>query len=161
VSRSGASRKSSALRLGGVEVEVALEVELVELGHRGELLRARDRARELLVDPVVEDLVAGLRVGREALDDVVERALGVEHHRPELAVERERLDLAGVVPELLEAEGVGQALGRVDRHDGDLEAAGGHAQRDGGRRGRLADPARSGADADPLAVEHLGDVHTG
>ena len=89
VSRSGASRKSSALRDGGVsrtsDVEAPGAVELVELGHRGELLRAGDRARELLVDAVGEDLVARALVGREALDELVEGALGVEHHRPQLA----------------------------------------------------------------------------
>ena len=40
------------------QVVVALLVELVELGDRGELLRAGDRARELLVDAVGEHLVA-------------------------------------------------------------------------------------------------------
>ncbi len=39
-------------------VEAPGAVQLVELGDRRELLRAGDRARELLVDPVVEDLVA-------------------------------------------------------------------------------------------------------
>src|SRR4029078_6139493 len=38
------------------QVVGALLVELVQLGDRGELLGAGDRARELLVDPVLEDL---------------------------------------------------------------------------------------------------------
>ena len=91
VSRSGASRKSSALRDGGVSSTSTSKSpersQVVELGHRGELLRARDGAGELLVDAVGEDLVAGGLVGCEALDELVERALGVEHHRPQLAAD--------------------------------------------------------------------------
>ena len=67
------------------QVVVALLVELEQLRDRGELLRAGDRARELLVDPVLEDLLARRVVRREPLDHLVERALGVEHHRPQLA----------------------------------------------------------------------------
>ena len=56
VRRSGASRKSSALRDGGVSSTTtsqrAVAVQLVELGDGGELLRARHRARELAVDAV-------------------------------------------------------------------------------------------------------------
>ena len=48
-------------RVEDEDVEAPGAVELVELGHRGELLRARDRAGELLVDAVGEDLVARAR----------------------------------------------------------------------------------------------------
>ena len=66
-------------------VVAALAVELVELGHRAELLRAGDRARQLRVDAVAQHVVARRRVGRELGDQAVERRLRVEHHRPQLA----------------------------------------------------------------------------
>ena len=117
------------------QVEVALLVELVELGDRGELLRAGDRARELLVDPVGEHLVARALVRREVLDQLVERALGVEHHRPQLAAHLDAVrgealgvDQPRLVAELLEPERVGQPPRRVDRHHGDLQPALGHAR---------------------------------
>ena len=74
------------------QVVVALLVELEQLRDRGELLRAGDRAGELLVDPVLEDLLARRVVRREPLDHLVERALGVEHHRPQLARSRSKLE---------------------------------------------------------------------
>ena len=146
------------------QVVVALLVELVELGDRRELLRAGDRARELLVDPVAEDLVARRGVGRELLDHLVEGALGVEHHRPQLALhldpvgaEALGVDEPRLVAQLLHPERVGEALGGVDRDDRDPQPVGRHAHRERGRRGRLADAARAGADHDPLAVEQRDD----
>ena len=110
------------------QVVAALLVELVELGDRGELLRAGDRARELLVDPVAEDLVARRGVGRELLDHLVEGALGVEHHRPQLALhldpvgaEALGVDEPRLVAELLHPERVGEPLGGVDRDDRDAQ----------------------------------------
>ena len=118
------------------QVEAALLVELVELRDRRELLRAGDRARELLVDAVGEHLVARARVGRQALDERVERALGVEHHRPQLALhldavgrEARGVDEPRLVAELVEPERVGQPARRVDRHHRDPQAARGHAHR--------------------------------
>ena len=73
------------------QVVAALLVQLVEALHRHVLGRARDRGRELLVDPVGEDLVARRRVGRQAVDDVVEGALYVQHHRPQLALHLDAL----------------------------------------------------------------------
>ena len=133
VRRSGASRKSSALRDGGVsrtsDVEAPRAVELVELGHRGELLRARDGAGELLVDAVGEDLVARALVGREALDQLVEGALGVEHHRPQLAAhldavagEARGVDEVRLVAQLVDAQRVGQPARGVDGDDRDARA---------------------------------------
>ncbi len=66
-------------------VEAAVVVQVVELRDGGELLRPGDRVRELLVDAVAEDVVARLRVGRQPRDEIVERRLRVEHHRPQLA----------------------------------------------------------------------------
>ena len=86
-------------RRWGVEdeqVEVALAGEVVELGHRGELLRARDGVGELAIDAVGLDLLGALGGGGDPLDQLVERPLGVEHHRPQLALEaRSRLRPAG------------------------------------------------------------------
>ena len=45
---------------------------------------------QLLVDAVRENRVAGALVGGVLLDQLVEGALGVEHHRPELAVDSPR-----------------------------------------------------------------------
>ena len=47
-------------------VEAAVVVQVVELRDRGELLRAGDRARQLLVDAVAEHVLARARVGRQA-----------------------------------------------------------------------------------------------
>jgi hypothetical protein len=113
-----------------------------------------------LVDPVGEDLVARALVGREPLDQRVERALGVEHHRPQLALhghavarEARRLDQDGVVAELAEPERGGEPARRIDGHHGDPQPALGHAQpeRRGGRR--LADAAGAGAHDDPLVLQ--------
>ena len=52
------------------------------------------------------------------------------------------------LPSSLEAERVGEALGRVDRQHRDLLAAGRHPGGDRRRGRRLADAARAGADAD-------------
>ena len=89
MSRRGASRKSSALRVGGVSTttrsKCVLVVQLVELLHRHVLLRARQRAGDVAVEAVGQDAL-GLLGGLGVLDDqVVERGLGVEHQRPELA----------------------------------------------------------------------------
>ena len=65
--------------------------------------------------------------GARRLDELVEGALGVEHHRPQLALhldprgrEQVGVDERGLVAELLQPERVGQPLGRVDRHHRDL-----------------------------------------
>ena len=146
------------------QVVVALLVELEQLRDRGELLRAGDRARELLVDPVGEDLVARRRVGREPLDDLVERALGVEHHRPQLALhldavglEARRVDEVRLVAQLGHPERVREPLRGVDGDHRDLHPARGHPHRQRGRRGGLADPAGTRADDDALALEQRND----
>ena len=169
VSRFGASRKSSALRAGrrveDEQVEAAFAVQLEELLHRHVLLRAGQRVGDLLVDAVVEDAVARLLVGGLAGDQLVEGRLRVEHHRPELALhldpllrEERRVDLLGLVAELLQAERVGEALRRVDRQHADLQSARRHPDRDRRRGRRLADATGAGADADVLALEDLADV---
>ncbi len=142
------------------QVEAALLVELVELRDRGELLRAGHRVGELLVDPVREHLVARARVGREPLDQRVERPLRVEHHRPQLArhldpvgAEALRVDQPRLVAELLEPERRREPPRGVDRDHRDLQPALGHPHRERGRRRRLAHAARAGADDDPLPLD--------
>jgi hypothetical protein len=143
-------------------VEAPGAVELVELRDGGELLRAGDGARQLLIDPVREHVVARAGVGGEALDQLVERLLGVEHHRPQLALHDDAVagDALGVdqprlVVERREPERVGQPPRRVDRHDRDPQARRREPHRQRRRRGRLPDAARAGADDDALAVQAL------
>ena len=147
-------------RVEDEQVVVAALVDLVELLHRHVLLRAGERARDLPVDPVVEDPLAGLLVGSVALDHLVEGRLRVEHHRPELARRPgrrpPRSKSAGStcalgVAELVEAERVGEPLGRVDRQHRDPLAARRHPGRDRRRGRRLADAAGADADADRRA----------
>ena len=140
------------------QVEVALLVELVELRDRGELLRARDRAGELLVDPVGEDLVARARRpargARSAASNVRLESSIIAHSSPRLDPVRERSsDEPRLVAELLEPERVGQPPRRVDGHHGDRAPSRGQPQRERRRGRRLADAAGAGADGDPLAVE--------
>ena len=130
-SRSGASRKSSALRLGGVSSTRRSKsptlVELVEALHRHVLLRARDGRGQLAVDPVAQHRLPRLLVGGVAAHHVVERALGIEHQRPQLALhldagrlEPRRVHQQLLVPQLRHAQGLGQAPRRIDRDDRDL-----------------------------------------
>ena len=141
------------------DVEAPRAVELVELGHRGELLRAGDRSGELLVDAVGEDLVARALVGRQALDELVERPLGVEHHRPQLAAHLDAVagQARGVDEVRLVAELVDARARSASRRAGSIvttatrAALGREAHGEGGRRRRLADAARARADDDALA----------
>ena len=103
-----------------------------------------------LVEGVGEDL-RGLLGGRVRLDDLVEGALHVEHHRVEAAAAGgvgPRHRARGVV-ELDQAHRLRQPPGRVDREDDDPppRSAARSAER-GGRRG-LADAAGAAADDDP------------
>src|SRR4051794_2708607 len=141
-------------------VEAPGAVELPELRDSRELLRAGDRARELLVDAVAEHVVASRGVGRQARDELVERLLDVEHHRPQLALhddavagEAGRVDEARLVAQLGKPERVRQALGGIDRHDRDAQARRREAHRQRGRGRRLADAARPRADHDALALQ--------
>ncbi len=116
--RCGASRKSSALRVGGVSTTIrsyALRVDLVEPLHRDVVVRLDEARRDVLVQRVGQDLLAGLGVGCMRPDEVVPTLLGVEHRRPQLSPRGgrrpgERLvgDADLVVPDPLQAERVGQ-----------------------------------------------------
>jgi hypothetical protein len=128
-------------------------------------------AGDVDVERVGEDGVAGGGVGGVGPHQVVPRLLGVEHGGPQLAPgldagpgEQAGVDLGLDVAELLQAQGVGQALGGVDGDDQHLAAqlgAGHGAQGRGG--GGLAHPAGAAADHDLLGrqqlVERPGRVH--
>ena len=129
--------------------------QLVELLHGHVLLRARERAGEILVEPVGQDGLGLLRRPRVALHEVVERALRVEHQRVQVAGPV-ALHLRGRVGERLHAQGVGQPPRRVDRHHAGAPAGPGRRQREGGRHRRLADPARPAAHHDGPLGHQLG-----
>jgi hypothetical protein len=101
--------------------------------------------------------------GRVALDQRVPTGLGVEHGRPQLAargdpglLEHVEGDLALGVADALQAERVGEALGRVDReheHPPAVMQRGHRRDRRGHRR--LADPAGAAGDRDLLGRDQL------
>ena len=158
------ARRGSRARCGGRRVEdeqvvLAVLAELVELLHRHVLLRARERAGDLLVDAVAEDRARGTpRRARAATtssnvafaSSIVAQSSPPPGSTP-AALEERRVDAELIVAELVQPERVGKPLGGVDRQHGDLAAAGGHAGRDRGRGRRLADPAGADADADRRA----------
>ena len=126
-------------------------VDLVEPFHGDVVVALDELAGDVLVERVGQDGVPGGGVGSVEADQVVPAGLRVEHGGEELAP---RLD-AGVgegrprhlrldVAELLQAEGVGQALGRIDRQHQHPppEAGGGHGPQGRGTR-RLAHAARA------------------
>ncbi len=122
-------------------------VEFIELHDRAQLLRPGDGTGKLAVDRVRHDLRARRLVRREAPDRAVQRALGVEHHRPQLAVARGRIrDAVRLIGQAVDTERRGQAPRRVDRDDGHLAARAGEPQGERRRGRRLADTA--GAEAD-------------
>jgi len=146
------------------QIESPLGVQLEQLLHRHVFLRPGEGVGELLVDTVGKHPVARLLVGRVPADKLVEGRLGVEHHRPQLALHLDslRLEQGGVdalrlVAQLLQPKRVGEPLRGVDREHADLQPAGSHPGRDRSRRRRLADPARPRADADLLVLEDVGD----
>ena len=127
MSRSGASRKSRAWRVGGVSRTTRSKRssarQLEQLLHRHVLVAAREGGRDLLVEAVLQDAPPGRGAPGVALHERVEGALGVEGHGPERARRRvrrrgvSRSSSAGPVRELLEAEAGGQAARGVDRAD--------------------------------------------
>ena len=169
VSRSGASRKSSALRDGGVSSTSRSKspsgVEVVELGDRGELLRAGDGARELLVDAVAEHLVAraarrarGARSARRtsawrrASAPTARRASRCRAPRSARGRSARGSLPSSSSPSELASRRAGSIVTTATR-----APLGGGAHRErGGRRG-LAHAAGAGADDDPLAGDEVGD----
>jgi hypothetical protein len=145
------------------QVEAAGRVDLVEALHRDVVVALHEPARDVLVERVGEDGVARGRIGGVATHEVVPRLLRVEHGGPQLAARlhpcvEERLPghLGLDVAEGLEAQRVGQALGRVDGEHEHLAAVvdRGH-RRDGGGGGGLPHAAGTAVDHDLLRGEEL------
>jgi hypothetical protein len=101
---------------------------------------------------------------RRRVDQLVERAADVEHHRPQRhrpvdpgGAKQLLGDAALVVVERRQAERRGQAARRVDRQD-QRTPAGARARQPQRRRGRgLADAARSDAHDNPALAHEVGD----
>ncbi len=111
------------------QVELACFVDLEEALHRDVVVALHEARGDVLVEAVVEDPVGGLLVGRVAQHERVPRLLGVEHRGPQLTADLETGGLEGVlgdallrVADPLEAECVGEPLGRVDREHEHLAA---------------------------------------
>ena len=125
-------------RVDDDEVVVALGVDLVEPLHGDVVVTLDEARRDVPVERVGQNLVAGAAVGRVAANEGVPRLLRVEHGRPQLAP---RPDAGGpeglvgdpvlLVADAVEAEGIGQPPGRVDGEHEHLAAVadGGHARR--------------------------------
>jgi hypothetical protein len=134
-------------------------VDLVQPLHRDVVVALHEPARDVGVERVGEDGVAGGGVGGVGPHQLVPRLLGVEHRRPELPP---RLGDAGGgevlgwylrlhVAESLQPEGVGQPPCRVHGDHQHLSAVVGRGHGRGCRRRRgLAHAARSTADHDLL-----------
>src|SRR3989442_8956961 len=106
-------------------------------------------------------------MGSQPGDDVVQRALGVEHHRPQLAAhvhprrgEGLRIEQPRLARELRQPERLGKPRGRIDGHRRDLGSGRGQPQRKR-RRGRgLAHAASAHADAHVLSAQALTRART-
>ena len=85
--RSGALSSSRTSALGGVSTTISVVAaglqQLVQLLHRHVLGRAAELAGELLVEAIGEDALGHRRARRDARDQAVEGALGVERQRVE------------------------------------------------------------------------------
>ena len=137
-------------RVDDDEVVLARGVEVVQLLHRQVVVAVHEAAGDVLVQRVGQHGVADLGVGRVAADQLVPARLGVEHRRPQLAaaaraggVEGGVRHPRGAVAEGADAEGVGEAAGRVDGEHEHLAALlDGGGEPEGGGDRRLADAAR-------------------
>jgi hypothetical protein len=152
-SRSGVEEIERGPARRGVDddqVPLVRPAQLPELLHRHVLLGAGEAGGQRLVERVGQDLRRPGRVGVR-LDDLVERALHVEHHRVQAAARLvvDPLDQPGGVVEGAQAHRLGQPAGRVDGQHADLAPALRRPQPDRGRRRRLPDAAGAAADDDP------------
>ena len=96
-------------------------------------------------------------------DDLVERALHVEHHRVQGAGSCDSRNRARGVVEMGEPHRLGEPARRIDGEDADSPALLRRAKGDGGRCGRLADATGTSADNDPNGgiAEDLVDMQCG
>ena len=145
------------------EVVLPLAVDLVEPLHGDVVVRLHEPARDVLVQRVGQNLLAGLGVGRMAADEVVPALLGVEHGRPQLTPRVGRRpgehlvgDADFVVPDPLQPQRVGQPARRVDREHQHPAALLDHRRgRQRRRRRGLAHAAGPAGDDDVLGGEQL------
>ncbi len=144
------------------EVVATLRLDLVELRHRRVLVRPRERRADLPVEGVGEDAIADRGLLGVPLDELVERALLIEHHGEERAALPERQPgrreplarhLDGIVPEPVDAERVRQALGRIDRQHQHPPPGARGAEAEGRRGGGLPHAARAHADDDAAVAQ--------
>ena len=132
------------------QVPFVLGEKLTQLLHRHVLLRAGERRGDGLVELVVQNRFAAF--GSGVLDHhLVERPAHVEHHGVQFAghLGRQRNALRRVA-EILDAERLGEPLGRVDGQHHDRAAIFGGAQRHCRGGGGLADTARAAAHHDAV-----------
>ena len=149
-------------RIEDHHVEAPGPPQLVDLLHRHVLEAPGHHRGERLVEAVLLDLPRLLGRRRLAIDQLVPGELEVEHHRVHLAV---RLEPRGAeqlvtdsrlpISERGESKAVGEPPRRIDGEDQRLLALDREAERQRGRGGGLADPARSHA-ADHLSLREQG-----
>jgi len=124
------------------------------------------RARDVLIDLIVQDAVSGLVVGRVLGHERIKGALCVQHHRGERAFTLEAVALEegernGLLagPHLVESEAIGEAPRRVDGEAEDFAAL--HRSMHGhGRRCRgLSDSAAADGYHHTVTAKHVRETH--
>ena len=122
-------RIAGGRRVDDDEVVVALGVDLVEALHGDVVMALDEPTRDVAVQGVGQDLVAGARVGGMAPNEGVPRLLHVEHGRPQLAPGTQSCRPEGVVGHAVlviadsaQAQSVGQPAGGVHGEDEHLAA---------------------------------------
>ena len=141
------------------EVPALVRRQLQQLLHRHVLVAAGQGGGGVAVEAVLEDAARGGLVGGVAGDELVEGALHVEDHGPELA-RRRHSGTGGESPrparEPPQPEAGGEAPRGVDGAHQDPAAAAGGAQREGGGGGGLAHAPGAADDEDPALGQGAG-----
>jgi hypothetical protein len=130
-------------------------------------MRPADGPRDLAIDAVGEDAVACGLIDGQPADQIIEGALRVQHHRPDLTAQRhaawgevlraEELWLAG---KRVERQGTGETPRRIDRDQRHASTFCCEAKCDCRSACGLADTASPDADADPALAENRIEAHT-
>jgi hypothetical protein len=118
------------------------------------------------VELVVQDAIAGLGRRRLAGDEVVERALGIEHHDGERASngdarlgETRRVDPLHFGRHFGQAQALGEAAGRIDREAQRPLARGSGCEPERRRGRRFAHSAGADAQDDPPRFDEGSEGH--
>jgi hypothetical protein len=145
------------------QVEAATFGQLVDLLHRGVLHAPCQRVRDVLIDRVREDPLTRLVALCEAVHQIVEGALHVEHHGPQRpafrdakARERRFGDGLGLVAERSHTQRVRESTRRVDGEDQRPPALARRFERECCGDRRLAHSAAAHAHDDAPFVERVG-----